>query len=110
MLVPLGRRFLDLLVADALYLQAPFIAALEALSLDWVINLKDNQPELLAEARRILPDEGSVDPQELQLWHAPEVYWPVSDRTVVQTIRSIEKHRQRVRRDQLGRKHTEKET
>jgi hypothetical protein len=67
---------------------------------------------LLAEARRILPDEGSVDPQELQLWHAPEVYWPVSDRTVgvVKTVRSIEKHRQRVRRDQLGRKHTEKET
>src|SRR5712672_1613386 len=65
LLEALGRRFLDLLVADALYLQAPFIAALEALGLDWVINLKDNQPELLAEARRILPDEGSADPQEL---------------------------------------------
>ena len=77
-----------------------------------MINLKDNQPELLAEARRILPDEGSADPQELQLWHAPEVYWPVSDRTVgvVKTVRSVEKHRQRIRRDELGRKHTEKET
>jgi hypothetical protein len=97
LLEALGRRFLDLLVADALYLQAPFIAALEALGLDWVINLKDNQPELLAEARRILPDEGSADPQELQLWHAPEVYWPVSDRTVgvVKTVRRIEHHRQR---------------
>ena len=110
LLEQLGRRFLDLLVADALYLQAPFIAALEALGLDWVINLKDNQPELLAEARRILPDEGSADPQELQLWHAPEVYWPVSDRTVgvVKTIRSIEKHRQRIRRDQRGRRHSER--
>ncbi len=46
-----GRRFLDLLVADALYLQAPFVGAVEALGLDWVINLKENQPELLAEAR-----------------------------------------------------------
>jgi hypothetical protein len=112
LLEQLGRRFLDLLVADALYLQAPFIAALEALGLDWVINLKDNQPELLAEARRILSTEGAAAPQELQLWHAPEVYWPVSDRTVgvVKTVRRIEKHRQRVRRDELGGKHSEKET
>jgi hypothetical protein len=111
LLEQLGRRFLDLLVADALYLQAPFITALEALGLDCVINLKDNQPELLAEARRILPGEGSADPQELQLWHAPEVYWPVSDRTVgvVKTLRRIEHHRQRVRRDERGRKHAEKE-
>jgi hypothetical protein len=48
-----GRRFLDLLVADALYLQAPFVRQVEALGLDWVINLKDNQPELLAEAQRV---------------------------------------------------------
>jgi hypothetical protein len=112
LLEPLGRRFLDLLVADALYLQAPFIAAAEALGLHWVINLKENQPELLVEARRILPDEGSADPQQLQLWHAPEVYWPVSDRTVgvVKTLRRSENHRQRVGRDERGRKHAEKET
>jgi Transposase DDE domain len=42
-----GRRFLDLLVADALYLQAPFVRQVEALGLDWVINLKDNQPEFI---------------------------------------------------------------
>ena len=36
----LGRRFLDVLVADALYLESSFVAALEALGLDWVINLK----------------------------------------------------------------------
>ena len=48
-----GRRFLDLLVADALYLQTPFARAVEDLGLDWVINLKDNQPELLAEAQRL---------------------------------------------------------
>ena len=48
-----GRRFLDLLVADALYLQAPFVRAVEDLGLDWVINLKENQPELLTEAQRL---------------------------------------------------------
>jgi hypothetical protein len=108
----LGRRFLDLLVADALYLQAPFIAAVEALGFDWVINLKENQPELLTEARRILSAEGSATPLELQLWHAPEVYWPVSHRTVgvVKAVRRMENRRQQVRRDQLGRKQTVKET
>jgi hypothetical protein len=48
-----GRRFFDLLVADALYLQAPFVGAVEDLGLHWVINLKENQPELLAEAQRL---------------------------------------------------------
>lgn len=49
----LGRRFIDLLVGDALYLQTPFVGAVEDLGLDWVINLKENQPELLAEAERL---------------------------------------------------------
>jgi len=81
-----GRRFLDLLVADALYLQAPFVGAVEDLGLQWVINLKENQPELLAEAQRLTaepaPHRQSLDQDELQLWHAPEVYWPVADRSV----------------------------
>ena len=33
----LGRRFLDVLVGDALYLQAPFVQAVEGLGLDWAI-------------------------------------------------------------------------
>jgi len=33
----LGSRFLDVLVADALYLQAPFVKEIEGLGLDWVI-------------------------------------------------------------------------
>ena len=36
--------------ADALYLQPPFVQASESLGLEWVINLKDNQPDLAAEA------------------------------------------------------------
>jgi hypothetical protein len=108
----MGRRFLDLLVADALYLQAPFIAAVEALGFDWVINLKENQPELLTEARRLLPGEEPAAPLGLQLWHAPDVYWPASNRSVrvVKTVRRIENRRQLVRRDELGRKRTVKES
>src|SRR5258708_37363809 len=48
----LGRRFLDVLVGDALYLQAPFVKAVEDLGLDWAFTLKENHPDLLREAER----------------------------------------------------------
>lgn len=89
----LGKRFIDILVADALYLQAPFIQAIEALGLDWVINLKDNQPELAAEAERLPQrpaDQRDRSAREsLDLWHLEEVDWPVADRLVrvVKTVR-----------------------
>jgi hypothetical protein len=88
----LGRRFVDVLVADALYLQAPFVKQIEGLGLDWVLNLKENQPELLTESERVLSAvaaEKRSDHPELQLYHAPEVYWPVAERSVrvVQTVR-----------------------
>ena len=89
----LGRRFIDILVADALYLQAPFVQEVESLGLDWVINLKDNQPSLLAEAGRLTAGpprhHETTSSQDLQLWHVPEVDWPVADRAVqiVKTFR-----------------------
>jgi Transposase DDE domain len=110
-----GRRFLDLLVADALYLQAPFVRAVEGLGLEWVINLKDNQPELLGEAQRVTAGPAqhrqSQDQDELQLWHAPEVYWPVADRSirVVKTVRTQRKNRIRVGLNDAGRKRPQKE-
>lgn len=89
----LGRRFLDVLVGDALYLQAPFVKEVEALGLDWVFTLKPNQPDLLAEAERFTTGppasiEVKTD-EEVRLWHLPEVDWPVADRLVriVKTVR-----------------------
>jgi hypothetical protein len=110
-----GRRFFDLLVADALYLQAPFVGAVEDLGLHWVINLKENQPELLAEAQRLtaepVPHRPSLDQDELQLWHAPEVYWPVANRSVrvVKTVRTQRKNRIRVGLNDAGRRRPQKE-
>jgi hypothetical protein len=110
-----GRRFLDLLVADALYLQAPFVRAVEDLGLDWVINLKENQPELLAEAQRLTAGAAlhrdANEKQELQLWHAPEVYWPVADRSVrvVKTVRTQQKKRIRVGLNDTARRRPQKE-
>ncbi len=53
----LGRRFLDVLVGDALYLQAPFVREVERLGLVWAFTLKENQPDLLREAE--LPHPGT---------------------------------------------------
>jgi hypothetical protein len=83
--------------------------------LDWVINLKENQPELLAEAQRLtagaaLHRDGDQK-QELQLWHAPEVYWPVADRSVrvVKTVRTQQKNRMRVGLNDAARRRPQKE-
>ena len=95
----LGRRFLDLLVGDALYLQAPFVQQVERLGLDWAFTLKENQPELLREAERFTagPAETvqSDADRELRCWHLPQVDWPVADRLVgvVKTVR-IDRQRQ----------------
>jgi hypothetical protein len=95
----LGRRFLDLLVADALYLQSGFVQEMEDLQLEWVITVKENQPELLAEAQRLTGGPAqmtcSTRQEELQLWHAPEVYWSAADRSlcVVKAFRVQKKHR-----------------
>ena len=95
----LGRRFLDLLVADALYLQSGFVQEIEDLHLEWVITVKENQPDLLAEAQRLSNGPAqmtwSTPQDEFQLWHAPEVYWPVANRSlrVVKTFRIQKKHR-----------------
>jgi hypothetical protein len=93
----LGRRFLDLLVGDAIYLQAPFVKAVEALGLDWAFTLKENQPELLREAERFTtgpPAAVQAQPdRELRCWHLPEVDWPAGDRRVrvVKTMRTDRK-------------------
>src|SRR5437879_3876567 len=96
----LGRRFLDVLVGDALYLQAPFVKEVEGLGLNWAFTLKENQPGLLREAERFTQgDPGGVSSesdQELRWWHLSEIDWPVADRLVriIKTLR-IE-HQRRV--------------
>jgi hypothetical protein len=101
----LGRRFLDVLVGDALYLQAPFVKEVERLGLDWAFTLKENQPELLREAERFTggaPTEVQTDgQQELRCWHLPQVDWPVADRLVrvVKTVRIDHKHQVTVTRN-----------
>ena len=95
----LGRRFLDLLVGDALYLQAPFVKEIERLGLDWAFTLKQNQPDLLREAERFSagPPAGTESEagRQLHWWHLPQLDWPAGDRLVrvVKTVR-IERKRE----------------
>ena len=105
----LGRRFADVLVADALYLQTPFVQGIEKLGFDWLINLKGNQPELLAASERTLAPQAPHPPavnqsDELRLWYAPQVDWSAADRDicVVKTVRTHARRLQRVQRDQAG--------
>jgi hypothetical protein len=99
----LGRRFLDVLVGDALYLQAPFVQEVERLGLVWAFTLKENQPELLREAERLSqespPGVQQEPDREIRYWHLPEVDWPVADRQirVVKTVRIEQQRRVTVR-------------
>jgi hypothetical protein len=101
----LGRRFLDLLVGDAIYLQAPFVKEVERLGLDWAFTLKENQPELLHESERLTagsPHGVESDAQrDLSWWHLPEVDWPVADRCVrvVKTVRTDHLREVTIRQD-----------
>jgi DDE family transposase len=89
----LGRRFLDVLVGDALYMQAPFVKEVERLGLVWAFTLKENQPDLLREAERLTQESPTgvhTEPgRETRYWHLPEVDWRVADRLVrvVKTVR-----------------------
>jgi hypothetical protein len=89
----LGRRFLDILVGDALYLQAPFVKQVERLGLDWAFTLKENQPDLAQDAEGLThesPTGVQVETdREIRYWHLPEVVWPVAGRSVrvVKTVR-----------------------
>jgi hypothetical protein len=98
----LGRRFLDVLVGDALYLQSPFVKEVERLGLVWAFTLKENQPELLREAERFTQGSptgvSAEQDRETRYWHLAEVDWPVADRLVrvVKTVRTENRRRVRV--------------
>src|SRR5260370_32255671 len=105
----LGRRFLDVLVGDALYLQAPFVQEVERLGLVWAFTLKENQPELLREAERLTQQSpAGVHPEpgrEIRYWHLPEANWPVADRLeqVVKTVRIESRRRVTVPEEDIPR-------
>lgn len=110
----LGRRFFDVLVADALYLSSSFVRAIERWGLEWVMPVKENQPELLAEAQRATQREADGQCQQgdarLRLWCEPQLYWARADRSV--TLLKVERVREVAHRvvevDEQGRRRAAK--
>jgi hypothetical protein len=95
----------DVVVGDALYLGASVVEAVEALGLDWVFTVKDNQPDLMVEVERCTsgpPQTRTSAPGNMvDRWHVPELYWTTADRSVriVKSVRREERKRLRIERD-----------
>lgn len=106
----LGRRFINVLVADALYLQTPFVRAVESLDMEWVAALKNNQPALLAEAEylssRPAPVQWFDGKDDLSLWHLPAVEWPAAGR-VVRVVKAV--RAQKIKRVRIEKNGTHRE-
>ena len=106
----LGRRYFDIVVADALYLQTPFTRRLERLGLRWVLTLKDNQPDLAATVERLCAGvphgQQAVGEGQLDYWYWPQLYWPAADRSVsvLQTVRRCQRRRVVITEDDGGRR------
>jgi len=109
----LGPRFLDVLVGDALYLGTPFVTRVETWGWSWVLTVKENQSELLAEVERLTaqrpPQLTGGARREGQRWDLPEVYWPVAQRPVrvVKTVERVQRPRRTIVQDgERRRSHT----
>jgi hypothetical protein len=70
------------------------------------MTLKDNQPDLLAEAQRTTATQALHPPAadqsaELQLWYVPQLDWPVAGRdiTVVKSVRDHSRRRWQIDAD-----------
>ncbi|MFO8057162.1 MAG: transposase [bacterium] len=94
----LGKRFFDVVVADALYATERFFKFVTGQGWDIVVCLKENQPGLLAEAGRLTHDREADYLHEegerysRRLWDEFEVYWDAAGASV-RVVRSVENKR-----------------
>ena len=106
----LGRRYFDIVVADALYLQTPFTRRLEQLGPRWVLTLKDNQPDLAATVERLCAGvphgQQAVGEGQLDHWYWPKLYWRAADTSVcvLKTVRRCRRRRVVITEDDGGRR------
>jgi len=87
MIQHLGRRFFQIVVADALYANAPFLHTVQQLGLDLVATLKDNQSDLLAQAKGWMnrpPDQTfHRDAQtHYAIWEEENLWWDVARESI----------------------------
>jgi hypothetical protein len=114
-----GSRFLDVLLLDALYAQAPVLQLAERIGWDLVISLKQNQRELYQSAVRLFasrPADGRGAEQhdgkdyQFQLWDSEGFPFSADHPQPVRVVRSEEKLTQNhYRRGKLQPKTTDHE-
>jgi len=103
-----GPRFFDVLVADAIYGQAPFAHAIRELGLGLIFTLKANQPGLLGEAIQFTkdrPPDRFIDEKQNEkifLWDEKDVLWDAA-RCSVRVVRSRRDRTLRERRSHVTR-------
>ena len=103
MIQHLGRRFFQIVVADALYANAPFLHTVQQLGLDLVATLKDNQSDLLAQAKGRMdrpPDQTfHRDAQtHYAIWEEENLWWDVAR----ESIRVIQVQKERWVTESVG--------
>ena len=99
----LGPRFFQIVTADALYANGPFLELVRQLGWDLVAVLKDNQPDLQDQADRRMnrpPDrEFTTDGRtDYQVWEEEKLWWDVAR----DWVRVVQVHKQQRVNEQIA--------
>jgi hypothetical protein len=99
----LGRRFFQIVSVDALYANAAFLQLVQELGWDLVTVLKDNQPDLQAQAgqRFDRPPDQEFEPNShthYQIWQEESLWWDVAR----DWIRLVQVHKQQWVNERIG--------
>jgi len=93
------RRFFDVIVADALYMEGPFINLCKGLGKDVVVVLKNNFPSLIEDAQglfdRMQPQHWDAEGRHIEAWDV-EGFETESVDAPLRVLRTIETHTKKV--------------
>lgn len=95
-------RLFDVIVADALYMEGPFINFCVEKGKDVIIVLKDNYPSLLEDAKglfaRIEPQVWQVEDKTIQIWDIDGFTADTID-VPLRVLRAVETHIEKIEKD-----------
>ncbi len=95
-------RFFDVIVADALYMEGPFVNFCVGKGKDVIIVLKNNYPSLIADARGLFepiePDIWHINGRTIRLWDADGFTTDTID-APLRVLHTIETYTEKVKKD-----------
>lgn len=93
------RRFFDVVVADALYMEGPFINFCLDRGKDVIVVLKDNYASLIQDAQGLFdqmePDQWTVEGKQVKVWDV-EGFQTQSVQVPLRVLHAIETHTEKV--------------